>query len=96
MLNVYLGEYINLARELRKIRSTMKKITNAPKSTEDRWAAQRAQLEAAAAEQAAADIAFVEAKRQLERSQEIATLAASRKTTAEKKLATLRANLGGE
>lgn len=74
----------------------MKKLTTAPKSSEDRWAAQRAQLEAAAAEQAAADIDFVEKTRAAERAHAALTAATARKTTAEKKLATLRANLGSE
>jgi hypothetical protein len=74
-----------------------KKITPAsPKSTEDRWAAQKAQLEAATAELAAADIDFVEAGRNHATAQAWVNSAIARKTTAEKRLATFRANLGGE
>lgn len=72
----------------------MKKI--ASKSVEDKWAAQKAQLESATAELAAADIDFVEAGRNHLQAQAWVNSALSRKTTAEKRLATIRANLGGE
>lgn len=66
------------------------------KDLEDIWSAQKAKIEALAAEQVAADIGLVEADRNLKAAQKSYNAALARKTTAEKKLNTFRANLGDE
>lgn len=81
---------------MKKLNQVQKAIIKMKKTIEDVWSAQKAKIEALAAEQVAADIALVEAQRALEKAQKVYSAAVARKTTAEKKLATLRANLGGE